>query len=290
MPAAQPLPPASSNQVPPPPPATIPAAAPPPPQTNNKPAPAPPVAKPAVNIVTSAAARSETPPVRSASASLETVERAINDLRISNASGSNANVGQQGTGGDVPRRVVDHRRRGGRRAHPQNRATGEGGGGQQQPPALPKEDFDFDRSNSKFDKASIYASANTGGSGASPSPSTPVGGAGVAVLEQATSPEPGEIIENAASPTVKEEPRKFYDRTKSFFDDISSDTKAKVDGGPGGARGGPGAGVPGSGSGGGGGGRGGGRGGRGGGRNRRDEERTKNLTTFGEAGTGAGNK
>lgn len=177
-----------------------------------------------------------------------------------------------GSNGDVPRRVIDHRRRGGRRAHPQNRAPSGADGGPGAP-ALPKEDFDFDRANSKFDKSSIYAIAG----GVSPSsPATPV------APEQTTSPEPGEIVENPVSPSA-EEPRKFYDRSKSFFDDISSDTKAKTDGtaggGGGGGRGGPGGSGPGGGR---------GRGGRGGGRNRRDEERTKNLSTFGEAGTNSG--
>jgi protein LSM14 len=171
----------------------------------------------------------------------------------------------------MPRRIVDHRRRGGRRTHPQNRTNSgavDRGAGAPPPPVVPKEDFDFDRANSKFDKASIYASA---AAATDPSNADGSAGTGAETSEKMASPEPGEIV---ASPRVKEEPKKFYDKSKSFFDDISSDAKSKADGGVGGGRSG-------------GGGRGRGGGGRGG-RNRRDEERTKNLTTFGETGTGSG--
>ena len=231
-----------------------------------QPLPAGPVAKAAA--AASSGSRSETPPVRSASASLETVERAINDLRISSAKSNSAITNGQSSGGDGSRRVMDHRRRGGRRAHPQNRTNGggvDGTAGALPPPIVPKEDFDFDRANSKFDKASIYASAAA---------ATDDGSAGTpGVTSEVASPEPGEIV---SSPIMKEEPKKFYDRSKSFFDNISSDAKSKVDGRTDGSR-----------SGGGGRGRGGGGGGRGG-RSRRDEERTKNLTTFGETGIGSG--
>lgn len=169
----------------------------------------------------------------------------------------------------MPRRILDHRRRGGRRAHPQNRANSSADRGASAPPTpvVPKEDFDFDRANSKFDKASIYAyaAATTDASNVDSLVGT---AARTSEPEKMASPEPGEIV---PSPQVKE-PKKFYDKSKSFFDDISSDAKSKADGGASGGRNS-------------GGGRGRGGGGRGG-RNRRDEERTKNLTTFGETGTG----
>ena len=186
--------------------------------------------------------RSETPPVRSASASMETVERAIGDLRIS----TNNNVPMVTTNGG-PR---GHHRRGGRgRGVQQGGITG--GRNAPVPVALPKEDFDFERANSKFDKASLFPSAS------STHGTSEVGG---------ESPEPGQIIEE------RKESTKFYDKSRSFFDDISSDSKGKtledadaVSGGRG--RGGS---------------------GRGRGRSRREDERNKNLSTFGETGMNAG--
>lgn len=167
---------------------------------------------------------------------METVERALGDLRVSNGTGTgNSNYQQQPRGG-------------------RNRNNYHGGGGLNNnygnhragPPVIPDTEFDFASSNSRFDKAAVAANVN---GAVSPD-----------------SPEPGQVE------------TKYYDKSRSFFDDISSDSKAKVPGqGPG--RGG---------------GRGGGRGRgqyNGGGRNRREDERNRNLSTFGEAGVtnGTGN-
>ncbi|KDQ16359.1 hypothetical protein BOTBODRAFT_31046 [Botryobasidium botryosum FD-172 SS1] len=170
--------------------------------------------------------RADSSPVRSASASLEKVERAIGDLRLSNA---NAAAGAHGG---------RHNRRG-NNSNP--RSGGGGGAGARTGGAavVPNVDFDFARSNAKFDKAA--AAAALGGNGAAGNTDSASG---------ASSPE------QPKSPAAPEKTQ-FYDRTRSFFDDISSDSKAKTQGGPGQ---GP------------------------GGRNRREEERSKNLSTFGEAG------
>lgn len=148
---------------------------------------------------------------------METVERALGDLRVSSADGAQAPGGNGGGGG-----------RGGR---------GRGGQrGQESKPAemrVPTGDFDFAGNNARFDKDSLR---------------TP--------KADAASPgtEDGEGAEGA------EEEEKAYNPQKSFFDALTP------------ARGGPGGGE-----------RGRGRGGRGG-RSRRDEERDKNVATFGEPG------
>ncbi|TFK65674.1 hypothetical protein BDN72DRAFT_860461 [Pluteus cervinus] len=76
--------------------------------------------------------------VHTATASLETVERALGDLRVSNQNGANGRSG------------------GGRR----------GGGPKAEQIKVPNTDFDFAGSNAKFDKAAIIAAA-TGGSSTS---------------------------------------------------------------------------------------------------------------------------
>lgn len=146
--------------------------------------------------------------VHSATASLETVERALGDLRVS-----------QATANGLPTR-------GGRR----------GGRGQEAKASdlrVPDTDFDFQSSNARFDKSAI-----------SPRGTPKIDGEG-----QADDDKSGE----------KEEPA--YNPKKSFFDSLSSGSN------------GPGADTRG------------GRGGRrGGGRNRREEERERNVATFGEPG------
>jgi len=173
--------------------------------------------------------RADSSPVRSASASLEKVERAIGDLRLSNA---NANAGAHNT---QPHHGGRHNRRG-------NNPRSGGGANARAGGAtvVPDADFDFARSNAKFDKV---ASAGAGGGTGAPATDS---GSGASSPEQPKSP---------GGP----EKTQFYDRTRSFFDDISSDSKAKTQGG-----GGPGQGP--------------------GGRNRREEERSKNMSTFGEVG------
>jgi len=79
--------------------------------------------------------------VHTAAASLETVERALGDLRVSNQSQSVNMNGRNGTGG-------------GRR-----------GAGKPEQIKVPNTDFDFASSNAKFDKAAIIAAATSGASG-----------------------------------------------------------------------------------------------------------------------------
>ncbi|KAF9512123.1 hypothetical protein BS47DRAFT_1345929 [Hydnum rufescens UP504] len=200
---------------------------------------------PVVNVPSRAKVeRSETPPVRSASASMETVERAIGDLRIS----TNSNAVAVMTNGGGAR---GHHRRGGRGRGPQQGGVNVGRAAPL-PVSVPKEDFDFERANSKFDKASLFPSASS------------THGASEVGRE---SPEPGQIIEE------KKESTKFYDKSRSFFDDISSDSKGMSPEDADAAGGGRGRG---------------GYGGRGRGRSRREDERNKNLSTFGETGMNLG--
>ncbi|KAI0306250.1 Scd6-like Sm domain-containing protein [Multifurca ochricompacta] len=152
--------------------------------------------------------------VQTAAASLETVGRALGDLRNSTAS-ANPNVNSRGGGGG---------RRGGNNS---NRDVKVGD------IRVPTTDFDFEGSNARFDKSAI----------APPSSAKVEGG----------NTEEGEVQE--------EEAPKAYNPGKSFFDSLSSSTQAQPP-------------VQ----------RGSGRGGRGGGRNRREEEREKNVATFGEPG------
>lgn len=163
--------------------------------------------------------------VRSASATLEKVERAMDELR-------------QPAPNAPP---TAHTGRGGRRG---------GRGGAAQPTSarvqVPDTDFDFAAMNAKFDKASLRPN-------------------------ESESDSDEESDEDAtADGDKKEKAAKFYNPQRSFFDDISSDSNLKNDGGAGGGRG-----------------RGRGRGGALG-RQRREEERNRNLSTFGETGIGGG--
>ncbi|KAH9945778.1 Scd6-like Sm domain-containing protein [Epithele typhae] len=146
--------------------------------------------------------------VNSVTASMETIERAIGDLRVTNGNGNGA-------------------QRGGRR----------GGGRNPEPKAgdlrVPTTDFDFQTSNARFDKAAL-----------APSPR------GTPKIDG----EDGEVEED-----VKEKDT-AYNPEKSFFDTLSSGSNGPNADGRG--RGGR----------------------RGGGRNRREEERERNVATFGEAG------
>jgi len=153
--------------------------------------------------------------VQTAAASLETVERALGDLRNSTtntnptASANNRGGGGRRGGGNASRdvKVGDLR--------------------------VPTTDFDFEGSNARFDKTAVASplSAKTDGSVA----------------------EDGEAQEDDAP--------KAYNPGKSFFDSLSSSTQGQ---------------PPAQ--------RGTGRGGRGGARNRREEERERNVATFGEPG------
>ncbi|RPD66521.1 hypothetical protein L227DRAFT_649230 [Lentinus tigrinus ALCF2SS1-6] len=152
--------------------------------------------------------------VNSATASMETVERALGDLRVSNANGH-------------------HPQRGGRR--------GGRGPGQEIKAGdlrIPNVPFDFDASNSRFDKAAL-----------APSP-------------RGTPKNDDEGEEGEVKDEEKEEDGKTgaYNPKKSFFDSLSSGSNGPAPDGRG--RGGR----------------------RGGGRNRREEERERNVATFGEPG------
>ncbi|KAH7341978.1 Scd6-like Sm domain-containing protein [Rhizoctonia solani] len=160
--------------------------------------------------------------VRSASATLEKVERAMDELRQPAAS----NAPQGGRGG----------RRGGGRGGAAQHAFGR--------VQVPDTEFDFEAMNAKFDKASLRPDGSESESESDSGDDTPVEG------------------------DKKEKGAKFYNPQRSFFDDISSDSNLKNEGG-----------NPGRG-------RGRGRGALG--RQRREEERNRNLSTFGETGVGGG--
>jgi protein LSM14 len=156
---------------------------------------------------------------------------------------------------------------------------------------IPSTDFDFQANNQKFDKSAAArqhsllagAIADTTSGTVSPSDapqvSTPVASGG----ESGTPVENGETKEDQvdkAKGGVEE--KVVYNPSKSFFDNISSDANSKKPAPrPPGERGsGPrNGGELGAGHGGRGRGRGGGYG-----RSRRDEEREKNVATFGEPG------
>ncbi|CCL99984.1 uncharacterized protein FIBRA_02009 [Fibroporia radiculosa] len=153
--------------------------------------------------------------IHSATASLETVERALGDLRVSNSAGGAVNSAAQ--------------RSGGRRNRGQDPKTGD--------LRVPSTDFDFQSSNARFDKSAL-------------SPR----GTPKADADETGGKENGENIE-------AKDDSGAYNPKKSFFDSLSSGSNGpSVDGR----------------------GRGGGR--RGGGRNRREEERERNVATFGEPG------
>ncbi|KAF7313325.1 LSM14 domain-containing protein [Mycena chlorophos] len=160
-----------------------------------------------------------TPAISSAAASLETVERALGDLRVSNNNNNNG------------RRQRNRRNDGGG-----GPATVTSGG-----VTVPAADFDFASMNAKFDKAALAARSNNVRSDGAGSDRT-----------------------NPSDDDEKESNKGAYNPQKSFFDSLSA------------------APVPQRGHGGGSGGRGRGRGR--GGFNRREEERERNVATFGEPG------
>ncbi|KAF8163721.1 Scd6-like Sm domain-containing protein [Crassisporium funariophilum] len=159
-------------------------------------------------------------PVHTAAASLETVERALGDLRVS--------------GGGAPA----HTGRGGRRGHGGPRG---GRGGETEQIKVPTTDFDFESSNAKFDKAAH-----------SPAPQAKEDG--TEGSESANASEGGE----GEKPAEKEQAAPAYNPQKSFFDSLSSSSAAPAAGSGGGHHGGGGRGRRGGGGGGGNGGGGGG--------------------------------
>ncbi|KAL7283696.1 LOW QUALITY PROTEIN: hypothetical protein ACG7TL_003132 [Trametes sanguinea] len=165
------------------------------------------------------------PSVTSAAASLETVERALGDLRVSNANTNVANGNH-------------HHHRGGRRGR------GQGHDGKTGSFPIPDTEFDFQSSNARFDKAALASSARS---------SSTKG-------DESETPE-SEAKEGEAGDKEDESRPGAYNPKKSFFDSLSSGSNGPSADGRG--RGGR----------------------RGGGRNRREEERERNVATFGEAGT-----
>jgi protein LSM14 len=159
--------------------------------------------------------------VHTAAASLETVERALGDLRVSNSRGGGSS-GRRGGGGTTEIKV-------------------------------PSTDFDFQSSNAKFDKTAIAPKKKK------------------VDTEEDEEDEQTNPSDTEANGKEKEKEKVAYNPQKSFFDSLSSSAHAAPSGHGNHHRGG--------------GERGGERGGRGrGGRNRREEERERNVATFGEPG------
>ncbi|OSX65481.1 hypothetical protein POSPLADRAFT_1073527 [Postia placenta MAD-698-R-SB12] len=155
--------------------------------------------------------------VHTATASLETVERALGDLRVTNGTVN---------GNSAPRA-------GGRRGRGQEPKTSD--------LRVPTTDFDFQSSNARFDKAAL-----------SPRGTPKIDGveAGEKTKDDAGKEKAGDAKDDPA-----------YNPKKSFFDSLSTGSNgpsADARGGRGGRRGG--------------------------GRNRREEERERNVATFGEPG------
>jgi len=172
--------------------------------------------------------------VHTAAASMETVERALGDLRVSNNNGTV-------NGGGAPRHGGGGRRGGAP-------GGGRGGAAAQGPMKVPTTDFDFESSNAKFDKASMHPRSASG-------------------QKDGSEGEENEGEQNGVDGEVES----AYNPSTSFFDSLSSSTGPASGGGIGNHPGGNGGGR-------------GRRGGRGGGKNRREEEREKNVATFGEPG------
>ncbi|OBZ65683.1 Dephospho-CoA kinase [Grifola frondosa] len=141
--------------------------------------------------------------VHTATASLETVERALGDLRVSNATANGAPVHQRGSGNA-----------GGRRGRGQGQEIKAGD------LRVPSTDFDFQSSNARFDKAAL---------GVSPR-GTPK--SEVSEEEATGSSEAKEKAKEADGETA-------YNPKKSFFDSLSSGSNgpsADARGGRGGGR------------------------------------------------------
>jgi len=165
--------------------------------------------------------------IRSAEVAVESVERAMDQLRVS-----------EQTGGSGHR---DARRSAGRRGG----HGGGRGGGIKGPGVVPETPFDFLRANAKFDKTAI---APEGGD-----TNSEFTGSGNSPASDGALQTPAAAAANAQG--------SYYDKSRSFFDDISSDSKARSEEATVGGRGGSQF-----------------------ARQRREEERNRNLSTFGEAG------
>ena len=196
--------------------------------------------------------------VHTAAASLETVERALGDLRVANGTGTTATTitTTSGTGGHHR-----HGRRGAGQGAGNNAAAHTAGTNSDIKAGdlkVPTTDFDFQGSNALFDKAALSQrnvkdSSSAGGQEATDD------GVGEGVEGEGGKAEKGEVVEGGG-PVA-------YNPQKSFFDSLSSSTSGPPSREPSGNVG-----------------RGGRRGGGGAGKNRREEEREKNVATFGEPG------
>lgn len=181
--------------------------------------------------------------IRSAEVAVESVERAMDQLRVSSGDEQQP---------PAPQQQPSTERRGGGGGRGRGRRGGHHGPAIKGPGVVPDTPFDFNRANAKFDKASLVLPelANAG---------SPEAGAETPSTSEAGTPAPGSAsAAGAASPNLSQ----FYDKKKSFFDDISSDSKARSEEASTGVRVG-GAAMA---------------------RQRREEERNRNLSTFGETG------
>ncbi|KAF8629919.1 hypothetical protein AX15_003196 [Amanita polypyramis BW_CC] len=141
--------------------------------------------------------------VHSAAVSLETVERAIGDLRVSNATagaGVTNNSGGRGRRGRGPHR---------------------GGDNHNVEIKVPSTDFDFAGSNAKFDKAALAAASSKANS--------TVNG------EEGTN---GNGTEGSDDKAASGEAAGAYNPSKSFFDSLSSSTHPSISAGLDSGRGG----------------------------------------------------
>ena len=171
--------------------------------------------------------------MNSATASLESVERALGDLRVNGADTNGSAPTQPARGGHGGRRGRHHEAKPGHIT-------------------VPTTDFDFESANARFDKAALGPKTATPKSGEATPGANAEGGE-----ESAEGSEEKKADEKEKAPTA-------YNPKSSFFDSLSSGSNAPTGGEPRGGRGG-------------------GRRG-GGGRNRREEERERNVATFGEPG------
>ncbi|KAJ3487185.1 hypothetical protein NLI96_g3718 [Meripilus lineatus] len=204
--------------------------------------------------------------VNSANASLESVERALGDLRVSE--GHHHQVHQTTT-----HHINNHHQRGGARrgGHHGGRGGhhhthhGDSSGVKVGDLRVPTTDFDFASSNAKFDKAALgpRPASTSGAEGATATAETN-GAEATGSTENGKGKEKEQPNGAAEGATAEDGRPPAYDPKKSFFDSLSSGSNAPT-AGEGNGRG-----------------RGGRRGG--GGRNRREEERERNVATFGEPG------
>lgn len=141
-------------------------------------------------------------------------------------------------------RVSNNTHRGGRGGRPRRGGRASDGGPDHDQMRVPQADYDFESANAKFDKSAAGKAA-----------------AKTSGDDSGTSDDAGGVAEAPA--------RVAYNPKNSFFDEISSSASGadRGAGGGRGRRGGGGGGGPGS-----------------VGRTRREEEREKNIVTFGETG------